>query len=226
MGFRCRERFGVGPSAGIRSGRDLSPEDEAMLRVARALLVLWTLALPSSSLAFDGQREGFVLGGGLGAGLVSFEQEISGGGLTVSTERQEEGALATGFVIGAGLNETTVLAYSARVSWFSIVNLRGDDVTVTHALGTVALTQYRRPVAPSFYYSMGVGFSTWDLPFEEDSGDPWIGLGLRGGVGYEFHSHFAVELSLGWGEPSTEEGGFDVSSNAISVNVVLVGLAY
>lgn len=190
------------------------------------LLVVWPLLLPSASSAFDGQRKGFVLGGGLGAGLVGFEQEVSGGGLSVSTDRQEEGALATGFVIGSGLNETTLLTYSARVSWFSIVNVFEDDVMVTHALGTVALTQYTRPLAPSFYYTVGVGFSTWDLPFEEDAGDPWIGLGLRGGVGYEFRSHFAVEVSLGWGEPSTEEVGVDVSSNALSLNVVLVGLAY
>ncbi len=190
------------------------------------LLVVCSSSLPISAAAFDGQRQGFVLGGGLGAGLVSFSQEASGGGLTLETERQEEPALATEFVIGGGLNETTLLTYSARVSWFSIVNLFDDDVTVTHALGIVALTQYARPTAPSFYYTVGVGFSTWDLPFEEEAGDPWVGLGLRAGVGYEFRSHFSVEASVGWGEPSTEEGAVDVSANVISVNVVLVGLAY
>lgn len=192
------------------------------------------LSLAPTAVAFDGDRKGFVLGAGIGGGAVSFTQTLSEGTLSVSSDRESKAAFVTDFHIGGGIDATTVLSYTARVSWFSLEVIRSidvdvvelGDVVISSGVGVLTLTKYAQAEAPSTFVRGGVGFSTWDAPLESEAQDPLVGLGALVGFGYEFSPHWSVEISATWGLPSTESVGVELETNAFSVHLAVVGMAY
>ncbi len=200
-------------------------------------LSLLTLALmqgadPAS--AFDGSRRGFVLGAGLGAGASSFTQTLTQGSFSASSDRETKSAFVTDFHIGGGIDDTTVLTYTSRVTWFSLEVVRSfdvdvvelDEVLITSGVGVFTLTKYARAEAPSTFARGGVGFSSWDTPFESDAGKASVGLGALLAVGYEFAPYWSVELGATWGLPRTDSMGVELETNALSIHVAVVGMAY
>ena len=183
------------------------------------------LGIAASASAFDGQRKGFILGGGLGFGLPSFTQTVEAMGEKETSDRENKAALQTNFMIGLGATEQVLIYYSNRVSWFGIENVFGDNVTIMDGLGGVSVAYYFQPTAPSPFILGTVGLSIWDAPFEEGS-EAWYGGGFGIGGGYEFSRHYFVEADLMWGKPSKEEGGIDASSNALTIRVTINALAF
>lgn len=197
---------------------------KSMIRIA-LLTTAIVLIGAQEGRAFDGARRGFVLGGGMGGGMTTFEQELTIDFLTLESGRENKAAVFTDVHIGGGLSDTLVLTYTARVSWFSLSTLAGD-VTIASGVGVVALTKYARTSAPSRFVRGGVGFSSWDTPFESDSGDTPTGLGALLTFGYEFRPHWAVELGATWGVPKIQEGRDEFRTDAVGLHLVLVGTAY
>ncbi len=191
------------------------------------LIACLTLCLATGASAFDGNRKGFILGGGLGLGLTSFTQTLEYTIMDTSTtsDRENKFAVMTDFKIGFGATEQVLVYYTNKVSWFSIENVYKDNVTIANGLGGVGVAYYFKPTGPSPYISGGLGLSTWMLPFESDA-DTWTGFGLVVGGGYEFSPHYSIEGNLVWGEPGKEEGGLKASSNALSLTVTIKALAY
>lgn len=213
------------------------PFPEPTMRTFRWSLLLLTLALVHAAgpaAAFDGSRRGFVLGAGLGAGASNFKQTLSQGSLSASSDRESRAAFVSDFHIGGGIDETTVLSYTARVTWFSLEVIRSigidvvelDEVLIASGVGVFTLTKYAEAQAPSTFVRGGVGFSTWDTPLESDAGEASVGLGALLAVGYEFAPYWSVELGATWGLPSTESMGVELETNALSLHVAVVGMAY
>ena len=196
-------------------------------------IVLASVLLVSATSAFalDGTRKGFILSFGIGPGMTSLTSEYNGS----SSDRENKFALTTDFKIGGGITEQFTLYYINRVAWLSfeseictynfftgtVTCVKGDNVTVAHAIGLLGASYYFQPEAPSPYVLGSVGISTWSAPFEENS-DTWTGLGVSGGFGYEFAQHWALEATLNYGKPS--EGDFSI--NALSVLVTVSGTLY
>jgi hypothetical protein len=179
----------------------------------------------TSAHAFDGSRRGFVLGGGLGAGGTFFRQEISTPYESIESDTEAHGSLVTDFLIGLGATEQLVITYQSHVTWFSMTNALSETVTITNGVGGISLSYYFEPEAPSPVLIGGMGFSTWDTPFE-DSGDTWIGFGMWGGFGYEFSPHWMVVVSMGLGNPNTTESGVTATTRSLTVGLSVVALAY
>lgn len=197
-----------------------------------ALLVL--LSQPAS--AFDGQRSGFVLGGGLGPGVLNSKVELSSGSLSAESDLERDFSLVSDFRIGAGVSDQWVLLYSSRTDWFWPVDAQ---YTFTHGVGTLGVLYYFEPTAPSTYVTGGIGLSSLDLPFEDV--DALQGLGIRLGIGREFNPHWSMELGVTYGRPSDDsmlliydEGSLDgpaqqnlhLRYDLFSVHFVAVGMAY
>lgn len=184
--------------------------------------------------AFDGSRRGLVLGAGVGAGASSFAQTLSQGSLSLSSDRETKAALVTAFHIGGGIDDTTVLTFTSHVAWFLLDVIRSfdvdvvemDEVVIASGVGVFTLTKYAQAEAPSKFVRGGVGFSTWDAPLESDAGDASVGLGALLAFGYEYAPHWSVELGVTWGLPRTETLGVELETNALSVHIAMVGLAY
>ncbi len=189
------------------------------------MLVFLFSAFITPAFAFDGKRQGFILGGGLGTGLTSFTQTIEFMDEEVTSDRENKLPLVTSFVIGGGLSPNVLLYYFNKVSFFSIENVLGDNVAIASGVGGLGVTYYLTPKAPCAYFMGGLGGATWSAPFEED-GDWWYGFGTMFGAGYEFSPHWSIEADVAFGWPSDEEMGIKATSNVFSLMVTFNGIAY
>jgi len=189
------------------------------------MAVLLLLSLVPSGFAFDGYRSGFILGFGLGPGITSFTQTVGAGTTSLTSDRENTFGIHTDFRIGGGINEQVQIYWISKVAWFSMDNIYGSSVTVANGMGGLGVTYYLLPQSPSWYFTGGLGFSTWALPFESNS-DTWYGLGMSGGAGYEFSPHWSVDLSFTYGNPNKDVMGINVKTNALSIKACINVLGY
>jgi len=194
-------------------------------RTLVSVLVVALLCSATAACAFDGQRQGFILGVGAGAGLTSYTQTLSYGGLSETSDRENAFGVMTDFKIGYAPSDAMEIYWMSKVSWFGMENSLGDNVTIANGVAGLGITYFLQPSAPSAFLTGGIGFSSWAAPFEEDV-DPWYGLGVSAGAGYEFAPHWYIEGDVCWGSPSTEESGLEVSANAVSAKLTLNVIAY
>jgi hypothetical protein len=145
---------------------------------------------------------------------------------SVESDREDKVGVITDFKIGYAPDNSWAIYYTSKVSWFGIENALGNNVTIANGMGAAAVSYWFKPQAPSPFVAGGLGFSTWSLPFEDNPPDTWIGPGLFAGGGYEFSRHVSVEGYLSWGKPKDKMWGIEVSSNALSVMVLLNVLGY
>jgi hypothetical protein len=173
--------------------------------------------------AFDGNRKGFVLGGGLGGGSAGIKQELTGFGVSLESDRETQGAFVSDFRIGGGFNEHWMLYYDNQVWWISTEDALGSNETFTFGIGLVGVSYYFTADAPSWYLLGTVGVASWGTTDEFASS---AGFGLSGGVGFEFASHWSVEGVVGWGKPEETDGGVELTTDAIVFSIRVHGLAY
>lgn len=190
------------------------------------VVVVLVAAMSVSALAFDGQRKGFILGGGVGFGMTSFTQTVEGYGQSVTSDRENKGAFMTNFKIGWGASEQLEIYYTQKSSFFGITNALDENVTILNAVGGVGVSYSLNLSAPTPFFTGGIGLATWSLPFEDNAPDTWTGFGFYVGAGYEFARHYSGELDLVYGNPGDSQGGLDASSSALSVRLTINALAY
>jgi hypothetical protein len=183
------------------------------------------VAMTVGATAFDGQKKGFLLGGGLGAGMISYTQTMEYGGLSVTSDRENKGSFNTDFKIGWGINEQTEIFYTSKVTWFRVDNPIGDDVTFADGLYGIGGAYSFRAWIPTWFVTGGLALSTWTAPFEENS-STWSGLGFYLGTGYEFSRHYNVEFDVIYGNPGDSEAGMEASASSTSFRLTVNALAY
>jgi hypothetical protein len=187
----------------------------------KVLLVLVLSCFWVSALwGFDGQRKGFIVGGGIGLGSTSFKEKISSPLGTSETDWTSEFAFMTDFKIGYGFTNQLELFYSDKGSWFDYFGS-----VALNGLGMASVNYYLRPEGPTFYLGGGVGFSTFTLPFENNS-DVELGFGFYAGGGYEFTRHFAIQLDFMYGSPQDKSGGFEYTFTGFTPRVTVIGTAF
>lgn len=191
-----------------------------------SLTIVILMLMAITALAFDGQRKGFILGGGLGFGMTSYTQSLKQGGISITSDRENKGAFNTDFRIGYAPSEQVAIYYVSKVAWFSITNAYDDKVTIASGAGGLGCTYYLKTITPTWFLTGGIALASWSLPFEDNAPDPWQGLGLYGGAGYEFARHLSLELDLVYGKPDTQEHGVTASANTLSVMFTFNALAY
>jgi hypothetical protein len=182
-----------------------------MKRIVGALLVVLALGCTESASAFDGQRQGFLLGFGVGAGSYKIE------------DRDSKAGLVTDLKIGYGFTDQFQLFYTNKVTWRSADDWDGDGL-ILHGLTGIGANYYFRPAAPSFFVGGGLGLASHgfistdsDVDSESDSG-----FGFYLGGGFEFARHLNVEFSVLW---DTIDYGYDDAS-AWTYMVTLNALAF
>lgn len=146
------------------------------------------------ALAFDENREGFILG--LGAGLHGIKNDYSLNGNSYLTESKS--GLATSFKMGAGITNQFALYFVRNTSWFSKPVTNGATTKDAHAvvgISGIGATYYFEPTAPSGYMLAAVGGSDYAFPFENNITTKKGGAFMLGG-GYEFDKHVMFEVTL------------------------------
>ena len=185
------------------------------------VIAFLTLGLISDADAFDGNRKGLIVGGGIGHGVTSYTRTLERYGQSGTSDRENTYGVQTDFRIGYAANEFFQIYYVNKVSWFNLDNYFGNTVTIAHGVGGLGVTYYLQPVVPSYFFTGVIGFSTWFAPFESNS-DVWNGFGIAGGFGYEFARYWSVEVCVSHGNPSKTGSGI----SALTVKTCVNFLAY
>jgi hypothetical protein len=183
-----------------------------MTNIKVLAIICMLLLAYSNSYSFDGERNGFILGGGLGAGYLSNSTSND-----YYSNTDSRGVFLTHFKIGYAPSNTLEFYYLSKVSWWG-----QSDITFTLGLSALAATYYiDEATETGWSISAGLGLSSLSAPFEENSGSS-DGFGLFVGGGYEFAKHWNVEIDLFYSTIS--ESGSDL--NSFGVQLTINGLAY
>ncbi len=140
------------------------------------------------AIAFDDNRQGFILG--LGAGFHSIDIDFIYDGSNIGS--QSKSGLATSFKIGGGITDQFALYYVRNASWYNASSFDGD---ITYAIGLSGLgaSYFLAPTAPSAYFLAALGIGDISAPLE---GTVDIGSAFMFGGGYEFSSHIMAEATI------------------------------
>jgi hypothetical protein len=128
-----------------------------------------------------------------------------------------------------------MIFWMSKVAWFkeeiviydetSAVPLGTESFTVSSGVGGAGISYYFQPEGPSAYLTGGIGFSSWAMPFEDNS-TSYYGSGIALGAGYEFSKHWSIEGNVTFGDPNEEEMGAKFTINARAFRITLNVLGY
>lgn len=178
------------------------------------VLALALIVTAFQAQAFNGERQGFMLNLGVGAGQAKWTAEDEG--IEVSFDKTGFGG---DFKIGGGINPQTMIYYSNRTLFYSLDFSDGMGGTVSsnlvNGMSAVGVSYFLQPQAPSFFFSgaLGIGVLT-----DSEGEDSQSGFGFTFGAGYEFAKNWIIEgtymnASIG------EEMGVDMSISNLMVSV-------
>lgn len=184
-------------------------------RIFPKVIFLYTIFnIATASYGWDGRRDGFVLGGGIGIGPTIYNQTVRDlyTGATLTTGTTTSFGFQTDFKIGYAPMKYLQIHWLSKVSWFGMINVYGDKVLITNGIAGAGVTYFFFKDAPSPFLTGGLGYSTWD---------DWFGFGMSIGGGYEFLPHCSVNGDILWGIPGTAESGLEASTNALTLRVTI-----
>ena len=143
-------------------------------------------------------REGFVVGGGFGPGVIHLgEAETSETHFGVSTD----------LTVGYGLDKNLVAYAMSRIVWFD----KDGELTFSESAG-LGVSYFFQEQAPALYVTGGLGAAVFVQP-DSDS-ENQFGLAGLAGFGYEAYEHWFAEINVAYGNP----GDFDSTSVMAKLN--------
>ncbi len=144
------------------------------------MFFLLVAVLSSQLMAFDGQRKGFILGGGLGAGWLNYKEP----GLEF-----DKFSAAGNFKIGYAPSNSLEIYFTDNVHVFQY---EGNSFGV--GIGGIGVTKYLSPEGRGFFIFGGAGMGLF-MRFES-GWDSTSGFGLIGGIGYDFAKHWNIQADV------------------------------
>ena len=169
-------------------------------------LFVFTLS-NSSTQAWDGKREGFLLGLGVGSGNIEYTDVQS----THLNDSNRSGKLAaTVFMpkIGWGLSDQFALLYYRNPFNFKAENSLGDTEEVTACAEVLGFNYYFSSSASSLYIGAGKGNGYFFQGLDNQSPTAVDGRGSIYSIGYEFTTHYSIELMSMTGTLDNNQGEF------------------
>ena len=195
----------------------------------RKLLITVVLILTVvECFAWDGQRQGFILGVGVGPGYTTYKQRLEYGGESQTSDNENALSLNTPIRIGYAPNEKLMILFQANVAWFGMDNAAGNHVTILSEIDALTISYFINEEPPyKTFLTGGIGFSSWSAPLEDSSDDSNIsGFGLMGGIGYEFNPHLDFTFGFCWSNPSYDELGLELTTYPITLSATVNWTGY
>jgi hypothetical protein len=177
------------------------------MRSPLVILLLVAIAAPVHAGILDGEREGFFVSGGVGAGYTTYSGHtrviLPDSLIDRSVDDNSMGAMFD-IRIGGGISPRAQIYYQLQMVWFDEPHGTGakEEIIATAHSG-FGLTVYQKETAPSLYYFGSMGFRHWWAPFADDN-TVWSGFGIMGGLGFEFLKRISLEASAAYGKPGNE----------------------
>lgn len=187
------------------------------MKTTTVVAVLLAIFLVSTATGFDGDRKGFVLGGGLGfAPVVKWSVEESFLGHTVLKIDETRAGVGLNLLIGYAWDEKNMLVYEGNAVGYA--SEFGDQTIAQGFNGGSWYHYFGRPGKSAFTVG-GLGLYSFDRE-NSDQHDPGFAILLGGG--YEFARHWQVGGYLSFG--ATSAHGLDYKHSHLSV--LVTGVAF
>lgn len=171
------------------------------------LVVSLVLLMMASGWSFDGNRKGFVLGGGLGlAPTAKFE-------IDNTSYSHSKAGIGLNLIIGYAWDEMNMIVYEGNIAGYS-----ESGVDVTQGFNGASWYHYFGPQGKSFFTTVGLGAYVFSI--DEYDADPGGAILLGGG--YEFARHWQVSAYFSVGK--TSDGPIDFNHNHF--NILIGGVAF
>jgi hypothetical protein len=169
---------------------------------AAALLSMAVISSPLS--AFNGQRKGFILGIGFGAGALDYKAPSLSFSLSEAT-------FENNLKIGYAPSNSFEIYYVNIVSYFE-----SGGLAFANGGAFLAMTKYLKPEGKGLFLCGGIGFGYfWEM--DRDSIDD-SGFGAFGGIGHDIGKHWCVQAELLYTgfENNARCWGFRVTLNTLA----------
>ena len=184
------------------------------MNILKSITLVAILCSTTPALAFDDNRQGFILG--LGAGLHSIDIDFVLNGSTILS--QSKSGLATSFKIGGGITNQFALYYVRNASWYS-APLFNQDANYVIGMSGLGASYYLSPTAPSGYFLAAFGIGDRIAPFESNV-TPDTGSAFMFGGGYEINKHLMVEATvLATNLESANNSSLSIESSSFQVTL-------
>ncbi len=176
---------------------------KVLIAVCVSSLILSMLAAPAFAHGglFDGQRKGFILGGGLGGSYLSWKYgDIDWTG-------------TANFKVGYAPSN------SFEVYWATIVSYTAfDSDDYASGANCVAVTKYLKPEGRGLFFCGGVGLAyNQNLDRMAPNYQSYSGVGGFAGLGYDFAKHFDIQADILYsGADWTPRWAFRVTLNVLA----------
>lgn len=184
---------------------------EDIVRRLAIVLFVFLVVMVSSVSAFNGQRKGFVLGGGIGfAPLVKWSTEV--GPFDYS---ESKAGVAVHLLIGYAWDEQNMIVYEGNATGYSDDEV--FDEPVTQGFDGAAWYHYYGVAGKSSFTVVGLGLYAFDAG-DYKANDP--GLGIMLGAGYEFARHWQVGGYISVGRTTDSPLDFDHANMSVVISTV------
>ncbi len=158
-----------------------------MTRIILILIIPFLFA--NSSLAFDGDRNGFILGAELGLNHFSIGERRY-------KHNQRQYSVDPVFYLSLGdVDDQKSLSIEFSAAWPYVRNINHDLSMARYFSEIVSFKYYIKPQSPCMFFHFDFGMGTWsggskDKYVIDDAGGIMFGIGM----GYEFRKHYSVHL--------------------------------
>lgn len=175
------------------------------------ILTLVIIMIASSAWSFDGNRKGFVLGGGLGfSPTAKWESD------DFSFASETNAGLGAQLFLGYAWNEFNMIVYEGNLTSYTSDML---DMSLYQGFDGATWYHYFNPSGGTMYTIAGLGLYVFEGE-NNVKNDP--GFAVMLGAGYEFSRHWQVGVYFSAGK--TSDGPFDFTHNHL--NVLVSGVAF
>ena len=201
--------------------------DSTRTRVIRAggawLMVSVALSMTVSQAAAQQRRQGFILDLGLGVATTNTTVSIDG----IEGEPERNTGLGFDFKIGYAPSDQLLIYYNADAAFFRPSYAEEEDLAfAASGLSGVGAAVFLRPIAPSPYLHVAVGQGVRAEVDDIDRADGYSGTGFSLGGGYEFASHWLVDVAAIVTRPKHDRGTVTDTYETTTWRVALVWLLY
>jgi hypothetical protein len=187
------------------------------------LVLMAILIFQGPVFGFDGQRKGFILGGGIGIdiGHSKFHRTLTGHDFERDRETKQFGlGGATDFKIGYAPSNQLEIVYRNKAS---IVPMESVPVFI---LNSVNVNFYFKEQGPSPLISVGLGLAVNIYPFVRGS-ITRTGFGFHIGAGHEISKHWAVVFGYIYIAPKDEyESSYVKEVSQFRISALRISMIY
>jgi len=171
----------------------------------------------SPAQAWDGKRQGFLLGLGAGSGNVEYTN-VQSAHLKDTNRSDKQGAVAFMPKVGYGLTDQLAFLYYRHPLNFKAENSLGKTEDLTACVELLGFNYYFSDSDSSLYIGAGSGNSYFFQGLDNQNDTALKGTGSAYSIGYAFSAHYSIEFTSLTGTLDEKKGEF--SGYGVTLNVL------